>query len=114
MKFEFLGFLVWPKDSLVLGGNRPKDSLVLTADSTLAPRSLLARSPQHQGVFWPNPKSQKLKFQVSFLGLNIALFPNLFGSSDVAFFNDSESDSEFTFGTKESFDQISVELAYEA
>ena len=32
------------------------------ADSALAPRSLLARSPPHQGVFWPNPKTPKLKF----------------------------------------------------
>ena len=41
--------MIWPKDSLVQGLS------------------------QHQGVFWPNPKSQKLKFQVSFLGLNFAL-----------------------------------------
>ena len=35
---------------------------LLGAESALAPRSLLARSHQHQGVFWPNPKSQKLQF----------------------------------------------------
>ena len=64
---------------------------LLGADSVLAPRSHLARSPQHQGVFWPDQKSQKLKFQVSFLGLNIALSPNLVGSSDADFHKDSES-----------------------
>ena len=36
-------------------------------------------------------KSQKLKFQVSFLGLNIALSPNLIGSSDADFHKDFES-----------------------
>ena len=51
----------------------------------------LAKSPQHQVVFWPNQKSQKLEIQVSFLGLNIALSPNLIGSSDSDFHKDSES-----------------------
>ena len=64
---------------------------LLGARAESAPRSLLSRSPQHQGVFWPDQKSQKLKFQVSFLGLNIALTPNLIGSSDADFHKDSES-----------------------
>jgi len=59
--------VIWPKDSLVL------------------------IQPWHQGVFWPYPKSQKLKFQVSFWGLNIALSPNLIGSSDADFHMDYES-----------------------
>ena len=55
-------------------------------------------------------KSQKLKFQVSFLGLNIALSPNLIASSEVAFHEDSESglNSKITFGTKKSFGQTTV------
>ena len=64
---------------------------LLGARAESAPRSLLSRSPQHQGVFLSNQKSQKLKFQVSFLGLNIALSPNLIGSSDADFHKDSES-----------------------
>ena len=32
----------------------------LCARAESAPRSLLARSPQHQGVFWPNPKTKIL------------------------------------------------------
>ena len=74
----------------------------------------MARSPQHQGVFWPDQKSQKLKFQVSFLGLNIALSPNLIGSSDADFHKDSESglNSKIKKNTKESFVQITVEKPY--
>ena len=85
--FSFKG-VVWTKYSLVLGD---LDKRLLGARAESAPRSLLARSPQHQGVFWPDQKSQKLKFQVSFLGLNIALSPNLIGSSDADFHKDSES-----------------------
>ena len=36
----------------VLGGDLAKR--LLGADSALAPRSLLAKSPQNQGVFWPD------------------------------------------------------------
>ena len=61
---------------------------LLGARAESAPRSLLSRSPQHQGVFWPDQKSQKLKFQVSFLGLNIALSPNMIGSSEADFHKD--------------------------
>ena len=64
---------------------------LLGARAESAPRSLLSRSPQHQGVFLSDQKFQKLKFQVSFLGLNIALSPNLIGSSDADFHKDSES-----------------------
>ena len=60
---------------------------LLGPDSALAP----GHQPWHQGVFWPNQKSQKLKLQVSFLGLNIALSPNLIGSSDTDFYKDSKS-----------------------
>ena len=69
MKFEFLGFLVWPKDSLVLG--------------------------------------------VSFWGLNIALSPNLIGSSDADFHKDSESglNSKITFSTYFTNSQNTAELA---
>ena len=85
---------------------------LLTLSRLSPPRSLLSRSPQHQGVFWPDQKSQKLKFQVSFLGLNIALTPNLIGSSDADFHKDSESglNSKIKKNTKESFVQITVEL----
>ena len=73
LKFEFLGLakrllgvrVIWPKDSLVLGLN------------------------QHQGVIWPNPKTHILS--QLYKGLNIALSPNLIGSSDVDFHRDSES-----------------------
>ena len=103
--------VIWPKDSLVLGWSGQKtpwcwgdlDKRLLGASqgwistkesfvqTTPTQRSLLSRSPQHQGVFWPDQKSQKLKLQVSFLGLNIALTPNLTGSSDADFHKDSES-----------------------
>merc|ERR1711876_165515 len=82
--------------------------------SQSAPRSLLSKPPQHQGVFCSNQKTQKSKFQVSFLGLNIALSPNLIGSSDVDFHKDSKSglNSKITFSTKESFVQIAAELLF--
>ena len=83
----FLIFGKWPLK--FWGGDLAKRLLGARAES--APRSLLSRSPQHQGVFCPDQKSQKLKFQVSFLGLNIALSPNLIGSSDEDFQKDSES-----------------------
>ena len=85
---------------------------LLGARAESAPRSLLSRSPQHQGVFCPDQKSQKLKFQVSFLGLNIALSPNLIGSSDADFYKDSESglNSKIKKNTKESFVQTTAEL----
>ena len=81
--------VIWPKDSLVPGLS------------------------QHEGVFWPNPKFQKLKFKVSFLGLNIALTPNLIGSSDADFHEDSESglNSKIKKNTKESFGQITVDYS---
>ena len=63
-------------------------ALVKVLRGDLAKRLLgvgVIKSPQHQRVFWPNPKSQILQLQVSFLGLNIALSPNLIGSSDVDF-----------------------------
>ena len=55
---------------------------------------------------------KKSKFQVSFLGLNIALSPNLIGSSDVDFHKDSKSglNSKIMFGTKESFVQTTAEV----
>ena len=67
--------LIWPNDSFVPGLN------------------------QHQGVFWPDHpntkeyfcQTQNLKLPVSFLGLNIALPPNLIGSSDADFHKDSKS-----------------------
>ena len=103
--------VIWPKDSLVLGWSGQKtpwcwgdlDKRLLGASqgwistkesfvqTTPTPRSLLSKPPQHQGVFCPNQKNQKSKFQVSFSGLNIALSPNLIGSSDVDFHKDSES-----------------------
>ena len=87
----------------------------LDAKAESAPRSLLAKSPQHQGVFWPNQKTKKNpNFNSAFLGgLNIALYLNLIGSSDVDFHNNLESGiySKITFGTKESFSQTTVELA---
>ena len=82
--------MIWPKDSLVLWGDLAKRLLGARAESS-APRSLLAKSPQHQGVFLPNQKSQNLKFKVSLLGFNIELSPNLIGSSDADFHKDSES-----------------------
>ena len=60
----------------------------------------------------PNQKSQKLKFQVSFLGLNIAKC-YLIGSSDADFHKDSESGLNSKIkNTKESFVQITVELIH--
>ena len=46
------------------------------------------------------------------MGLNIALSPNLIGSSDVDFHKDSKFglNSKITFGTKESFVQTTAEL----
>ena len=44
--------VIWPKDSLVCWGDLAKRLLGARAES--APRSLLARPPQHHGVFWPN------------------------------------------------------------
>ena len=78
---------------------------LLGARAESAPRSLLASSPQDQGVFWPNPK-----FQVSFLGLNIALSPNLIGSSDADFHKDFESglNSKIKKNTKEAFVQTTA------
>ena len=71
----------------------------------------MAKSPQHQGVFWLNPKSQKLKFHVSFLGLNIALSPNLIGSSDADFNKDSKSGLHSKIkNTNKSFGQATVEV----
>ena len=98
------------KRLLGVGGDLAKRLLGARAES--APRSLLSRSPQHQGVFWPDQKSQKLKFQVSFLGLNIALTPNLIGSSDADFHKNFESglNSKIKKNTKESFVQITVDL----
>ena len=43
--------MIWPKDSWCWGDLAKR---LLGADSALAPRSLVARSPQHQEVFWPN------------------------------------------------------------
>ena len=45
-------FLISPFAFKVFGGDLAKR--LLGADSALAPRSLLPRSPQHQGVFWPD------------------------------------------------------------
>ena len=42
--------MIWPKDSLVL------------IQPWLAPRSLLSRSPQHQGVFCPDHPNTKESF----------------------------------------------------
>lgn len=63
---------------------------------------------QHQGVFCPDQKSQKLKFQVSFLGLNIALSPNLIGSSDADFHMNSESGLISNKKNQGSFGQTTV------
>ena len=119
--------VIWPKDSLVLGWSGQKTpwcwfspgtkesfvQITPTPRSLLSkpplwnrtPRSLLSKPPQHQGVFCPNHKTQKSKFQVSFSGLNIALSPNLIGSSDVDFHKDSKSglNSKIKENTKESF-----------
>jgi len=90
-------------------GDRAKRLLSATAES--APRTFLAKSPQQQGVFWLNPKSQNSNFKSAFLGLNIALSPNLIGSSDADFHKDSESGLNWTMkNTKESFVQTTADL----
>ena len=61
--------VIWPKDSSVLTQHHPN-----TKES-----------------FGQTQKPQKPKLQVSFLGLNIALPPNLIGSADVDFHRDFES-----------------------
>ena len=83
-----LSFWVWPKDSLVLGWSGQKTPWCQGYVST---KESFGQIPPTPRSLFPNQKYQKLKFQVSFLGLNIALSPNLIGSYDADFHKDSES-----------------------
>ena len=54
----------------VLGGDLAKR--LRGADSALAPRSLLAKSPQNQGVFWPDHTPIVNRYLILFQGHDLA------------------------------------------
>ena len=87
--------VVWTKDSLVL------------IQPWLAPRSLLSKPPQHQGVFCPNHP-----FEREHQGVFCSNHPN----TKESFVQTTPQNfkghfPEFTFSTKESFVQIAAEFS---